>query len=164
MTETADSYRIFVPVAGGDAAHIIDTGSGIVGQPNGERFVVHFESNRYQDDNMGRYADRVHQALGRAMENYPTTAQMAARADDVIDVGYFDNTFGVVRIEPQHVELVAAYCGAVLDTQQLTSGSVRHQAVRELSTLAAVDPIRARFVSRVSAPYRAAAKTLGLAN
>lgn len=85
-----DNYLIVVPVG-----HTgIDAGSAVVTPDpvmpiDGERVLVHFESNRFGADNMHRFVEKCLHAAGRADMRYPTIAKMALPLSELKVVGKF---------------------------------------------------------------------------
>lgn len=91
---------------------LVDKGSGIVGRPapnggaygaeshaddNG-RVLVDFEGNRYGAANIVTYADRVYHAYGRMVDDYPTVARNYLKAEQLLQIGWFEPEDGVVDV------------------------------------------------------------------
>jgi hypothetical protein len=92
-------HDVFVPTEGSRAWSSIDRGSGIVGSPLADGWLLlDYEGNRYGAANIKSYADRVKHAAGRQRTLYPTVARMHADPSDVIKVGEFDPNTGLVTV------------------------------------------------------------------
>lgn len=87
-------FLILVPAG---PSHGIDQGAAMV-TPDPlkpiacDRYMVHYESNRYGVSNMQRFVEKVFHAAARAVENYPTLASSALLKTDFKVVGKFDYT------------------------------------------------------------------------
>lgn len=108
----ATRVTVYLPREGTFPYSSIDPGSGVVGRripdPHGsgeERLVIYYEGGRYAS-NIVTFADRCHHAAGRMLENYPTSAMMAADGEDLTRIGSYDTTSGVVGLDGQ-LELLA---------------------------------------------------------
>lgn len=96
---------VYLPRAGTFPYGSIDPGSGVVGRPipdphgSGEdRLVIYYEGGRHAS-NIVTFADRCHLAAGRMLEHYPTSAMMAADAEDLTRIGSYDTRSGVVDLD-----------------------------------------------------------------
>lgn len=76
-------YTLYVPAAG--AIHDIRPGSAIVGEIRGDMIETHYEGGGAS--NVQTFEDRIHQAAGRRMTRYPTSALRAWPADELVVVG-----------------------------------------------------------------------------
>jgi len=116
----ADTHVIYVPKDANDLG--IAPGSGIVGnveQQYPDRILVYYEGNVYDAENMRRFAERVYNAADRQVARYPTSAMMAVRRDELIEVGRFDhgrmrvtaisNPTELLRWVPDEAEWVAGF-------------------------------------------------------
>lgn len=79
----------------------IAPGSGIVASPmpTGDQAMAHFEGNLHGAVNMGRWVERVHQAAGRHVVAYPTSAKLAAPAGTLIRIGSYSVANATVTVE-----------------------------------------------------------------
>jgi hypothetical protein len=92
---------VYVPAPTSPLRHTIRRGSGIVGVPHADGFVrIDFEGGIYEQAEMRRYANRVLHAAGRARANYPTVARALVRADELVEVGVWNDDLGRVLPHP----------------------------------------------------------------
>lgn len=114
------THVIYVPKEATDLG--IVPGSGIVGnvvQQYPDRVLIYYEGNVYGAENMRRFVERVYNAADRQVARYPTSAMMAVRRDELIEVGRFDhgqmrvtaitNPAELLRWVPDEVEWVTGF-------------------------------------------------------
>lgn len=91
---THATIRLLVPVPGSAISRQLREGSAIIGTMTGNALykdlvTIDYEGNVYDCPSLRRYEDRVHVALGRHVEQYPTTARCAVQASSLLEVGHF---------------------------------------------------------------------------
>jgi hypothetical protein len=91
---------VYIPVEGGYAERVIRRGSAVVGterEVRGERMVkLDFEGGLY---NPGQtFEEKLMQAAGRHVENYPTRARLWSYPDEVLQVGTYDTERRVLLV------------------------------------------------------------------
>lgn len=160
MTSTSAALvPVFIPATDSRIRAFIDPGSAVVGDPetieaqpgagpeaDPERVVVDYEGNRFDAENMRRFADRALHAYGRHRTAYPTTARAAVRPSDLMLVGHFRTFDGVLLVREEAREALAQWCSVPTDEldDQLTTSTARHEMVRTVRQMrASGDPAQA---------------------
>jgi hypothetical protein len=68
-------------------------------EPEGPaRVLVYFEGNKYGASNMATYADRAMFDHWRMRERYPTVAQAAVAAEQLVRIGMLDPERGAIEL------------------------------------------------------------------
>jgi hypothetical protein len=102
------TIKVYLPVAGSQAAAIVDPRSAVVAHvvadvvvdgAVGSKVAVYVEGNRYGAENLRLWADRVDIAAGRLVHSYPTVARFEVDGRDLEEVGWYDPDAGVVMFE-----------------------------------------------------------------
>lgn len=110
-----DGTTVYVPRAGSVAGRMIDRGSGIVGTVSGGLVTIDYEGNRFGASNIVTWADRVYHAWDRHTTDYPTVARMTIDPIELNEVGKFDATEWLVRLDPGMAWVVAEWNDARFD-------------------------------------------------
>lgn len=88
------TIRLLVPVPGSAISRQLKPGSAIIGDMAGnglypELVTIDYEGNVYDCPSLRLYEDRVHVALGRHVERYPTSARCSVQSASLLEVGCF---------------------------------------------------------------------------
>lgn len=79
---------VYVPAPGSSVERTVIDGAAIVGSPEGDRIMIDYEGNAYQQ--FGTFAEMLMHAAGRHAERYPTTARMWVEPEQLVRVGTYD--------------------------------------------------------------------------
>lgn len=161
----AHEWPVLIPKDAGVSR--IVPGSGIVCKPGREpgEVIVDFEGNLYQAAGLSRYADRVWHAVGRAQVSYPTVARIHVQLSEFVVVGFFDELWGRVELDPGCLRLVADWLGVSEGdlAGELETSGVEHSTRRELAAYARTHRAEARFlVANGPGNIRRAGEAIGL--
>ena len=105
-----DRLNVYVPHPESRLCKELAYGSAIVGLPLGTGAIrIFYEGNVIGAANLDRYRDKVVQAAGRMLHNYPAGYPTRAREDvdlrEVVEVGTVDGLTGRVEITAEANEL-----------------------------------------------------------
>jgi hypothetical protein len=156
--DATESLIVYLPDPARAGRISIVPGSGIVGRDEGERVQIDYEGAIYGQASLARFADRVHQAAGRAVTGYPTVARMWMKREDLRRIGTWDARTGEVRLDDEAAATaLAAWLGVMaLAPAELLAGGANYERRRALQVaLGSDDPA-------VVARARAWARTFGL--
>ena len=93
------NLHVYVPKLA--ALLAIRPGAGIIGSPqpdHPDRLLIDYEDNQAEAINIRTYADRVMHAADRHLTGYPTSKRMLVDAEDLLPVGTFDTSSGLVEV------------------------------------------------------------------
>lgn len=105
--KNGDYIQIYVPKLESMSAFskTSDPGSGIVGFATENGFLIYFEGNRFDAENLHSWDSKVRQAYGRLVQKYPTVAKSFVNQSDLVSVGQTNGNY----VEIFNRELVFAY-------------------------------------------------------
>lgn len=147
-TPVTDTSTVAVLVPSPDSPELehVDSASAIVGRRLGNgKWLVYYESNRYEAHNLTRFADKAYQAFSRMDAAYPTVAFGVVSASAVIVVGWLNTVQGVVTITDH--DTFDQWAPAVPADDLMTSSS-RHEIARAGFPVDLRPSQLARFVAR----------------
>lgn len=90
---------IVPPSAAVPLGEVIESDDWTAGRHLRTRRLVYFEGNIYSTGNIVTFADRVYHAADRLVANYPTVAKSVVKVEALLEVGVFDHTARVLRID-----------------------------------------------------------------
>jgi hypothetical protein len=119
--------NVYVPKLA--ALPAIQPGTGIIGSPRLDhpgRLLIDYEDNQAEAINIRTYADRVMHAADRHLTGYPTSKRMLVDAGDLLPVGIFDTSSGLVEVSDSEAleSWLADQEGAIPDLETQTRTSI----------------------------------------
>lgn len=152
MNANHEAYRmltVYVPAPTAPIRYTIATRSGIVGTPKDDGQVrIDYEGNLHGASNIVTFADRVAQAAGRHTTNYPTIARAWVPSTNLVPVGRWDDTDGIVTVDNYEALAAWLHIETIPDGELLASGA-RYEHRRALvDALRSPDPAVRRFAAQ----------------